>query len=42
MENSREVPQKAKIITTIGPSNSTPGYIPGKKQKHYFEKVCAS
>ena len=39
--NSIEVFQKTKNRTTVWSSNPTPGYISGKNEKHYFEKVHA-
>ena len=40
MENSMEVPEKAKYRTSIWSSNPTPGYVSGKNKntnsKHYM------
>ena len=44
MENSMEVPQKAKNKTTTCSSNPTPGRIPGKnyKSKRYMHPYVHS
>ena len=39
MENSKEIPQKTKIRTTIWSSNSIPGYISEEKWKYKFEMI---
>ena len=45
MENSKEVPQKTKYRTTVWPSNSTPGHIPGQNihwKRHMHPYVHSS
>ena len=42
MESSIVIPQKIKNRTTIGPSNSTSGYLPKKKNTSSKRYMCTS